>query len=87
MIQQMIYGVSSFTDCLKFVPKSSIPQLEGLDVCLLRHSVYIVFSFLGVIPRVSNSLHLHMTHDDNLTGQIANCNDNYKFTAYVYSIL
>jgi len=87
VIQQMISGVSFFTGCLKFMPKSSIPPLKGLDVCPLRHHVYIIFSFLGFILRVSTALHLPVTYDDNLTKQIAICNDNYKFAAYAYNIL
>ena len=43
MIQQMIFGVSSFTSCLEFVPKSNIPSLEGLDVCHPRHPIYLFF--------------------------------------------
>jgi len=39
------------------------------------------------MPRVSTVLHLPVAHDDNLTIQIAICNDNYKFAAYLYSIV
>ena len=53
MIQQMISNVSSFTGCLKFVPKSSIPPLERFDVCHPRHPIYLFFSSLGVMPRGS----------------------------------
>ena len=41
MIQQIISGVSSFTGCLEFVPKSSIPPFAGLDVCHPRQLKYI----------------------------------------------
>ena len=43
MIQQIIFGVSSFTGCLKFVSKYNISPLEELDVCPLRHPVYHFF--------------------------------------------
>ena len=56
-------------------------------MCPLRHPVYIMFPSLRVIPRVSTPLHLHIAHDDNLTRQIAICNDNYKFATYPYNIL
>ena len=36
---------------------------------------------------MSTALHLPVTYDDNLTKQIAICNDNYKFAAYAYNIL
>jgi len=58
MIQQIISGISSFTGYLEFVSRSSIPLLERLDVCPPRHPVYIIFLFLGVMPRVSTALHL-----------------------------
>ena len=83
MIQQIIFCVS-FTDCLEFVPKSSIPPLERLDVCHTRHP-YIFFPSLGVMPRVPTALHLSIAHDD-ITRQLANCDENYKFYAYSYSM-
>jgi len=45
MIKQMIFSVSSFTGCLEFVPKSNIPLLDELDVCHLRHLIYLFFSY------------------------------------------
>ena len=57
------------------MPKSSIPPLEGLDVCPSRHHVYIIFPTIGVILRVSTVLYLLVAHDDNLTRQIAICSD------------
>ena len=87
MIQLMIFGVSSFIGCLEFVPKSSIPPLEWLEVCPPRHHVYIICASIRVMPRVSTALHLFVAHDDNLTRQIAICNDNYKFVAYSCSFL
>ena len=44
MIHQMIFGISSFTGCLEFMPKSSILLLEGLDVCHPRYLIYL-FSY------------------------------------------
>jgi len=35
--------------------------------------------------RVFTALHLPVAHDDNLTRQIAICNDNYNIFAYRYS--
>jgi len=46
MIQHIICGVSSFIGCLEFVPKFSIPPLEGLD-CPPRHPVYFIFFIFG----------------------------------------
>ena len=86
MIQHMISGLSFFTGCLEFVPMSSIPPLEGLDVCPPRYPVYIIFPSLGVMLRMFTALYLSVAHD-NLTKQIAICNGNYKFAAYSYSIL
>jgi len=40
MIQQMIFGVFSFTNCLEFVPKFSILSLKGLDVCHPRGRLF-----------------------------------------------
>ena len=56
-------------------------------MCPPRHLVYIIFTSLRVMPRVSTALHLLVARDDNLTIQIAICNDKYKFIAYEYSIL
>jgi len=75
-----------FTDCLELVSKYSIPPLEGLDVCPPKHPIYIIFSSLGIMPRVFIASHFPVAHD-NLTRQIAICNDKYKFVAYSYSIL
>jgi len=46
MIQQMISCVSSFTGCSEFVLKSSIPLLEGLDMCHPTHPICIFCSLL-----------------------------------------
>ena len=81
MIQQMISDVSSFTSCLEFVPKSHIPPLKGLNVCHPRHPIYLFFSSIGVMPRVPTVLHFPITHNDDITRQLANCDKNYKFIA------
>jgi len=52
MTQQRISGVASFTGCLKFVPKSSIPPFAGIDVCPPKQPRYIIFSSLEIMPRV-----------------------------------
>jgi len=39
-------------------------------VCPPRHHVYIVFLSLGVMSRVFTTLHLPVTHNDNLTRHI-----------------
>ena len=71
----MISHVSFFTGYLEFVPKSSIPPLEGLDMCHPRHLIYLLFPSLGVMLRVSTTLHLPVAHD--ITRQLANCDENY----------
>jgi len=47
---------------------------------------YISFFILGVMLRVHIALHLSVAHDD-ITRHLANCDENYKFIAYPYSIL
>ena len=44
-----------------------------------------IFASLEVMPKVSTALHLPIVHD-NITGQLANDNDNYKFSACPYSV-
>jgi len=39
------------------------------------------------MPRVFTALHLPVAYDDTFIRHIAICNDNYKFIAYLYSIL
>jgi len=39
------------------------------------------------MPRVPAALHLPVAHDDAITRHLANCDKNYKFAAYQYSIL
>jgi len=56
-------------------------------MCNLRHPIYLIFSSLGVMPRVPIALYLPIAHDDDITRYLANCDENYKFAAYSYSIL
>jgi len=77
MIPQIKSGVSSFTNYLEFVPEFSL-SLTGFVVCHSRHLIYLFFPSLGVISRVLTALHLHVAHDD-ITKQLANCDENYKF--------
>ena len=72
MIHHMIFDISFFTSYLEFVPKSSIPPLERLDVCP-RHPVHIIFPSIHAY----SVLYLPVAHD-NLTRQIAICNYNYN---------
>ena len=53
------------------------------DVRPLRKPIFLVFLSLTVIP---DALILLVTHD-KIPRQITICNDDYKFTAYSYSIL
>ena len=87
MIQQMIPVSFSFTSCLEFTLKSNIPLLEELDVCHLRHLIYFIFLSLGVTPKVPTACHLSVAHDDDIIRQLANCDENYKFSVYPYSYI
>ena len=49
--------------------------------------MYLLFPSLGVMHRVSTALHLHVVHDDDITRQLTNYDENDKFVAYLYSIL
>jgi len=69
------------------VSESKVPPSLGLDVCQPRHLIYLVLSSLGVMPRVSTALHLHVVDIDDITRPIVICNDTHKFAAYTYSIL
>ena len=42
MIQYVVSTAFSFTGCLEFIPKSSLP-LAGSDVCHPRHPIYHIF--------------------------------------------
>jgi len=86
IIQHVISSASSFIDCLEFIPESNL-SLTGFDMCFPRYLIYLIFPSLRVMLRVSTVLHLLIARDDNITRHIAVYNDNYKFTAYSYSIL
>ena len=86
MIQHVISSTSSFTSCLEFIPESNLP-LSRFVVCHPKHPIYLLFPSLGVMPRILTALHLSFAHDDDITRQLANCDENYKFVAYPYSIL
>ena len=73
----------SYTSCLEFVSKSSIPSLEVSDVYHPRHPIYLFFSLLGVISRIPTALHVSGAHDDDIIRQLANYDENYKFSVYL----
>jgi len=37
--------------------------------------------------RVPTALHLYVAHDDDITRQLTNCDENYKIYAYPYDIM
>jgi len=76
MIQQVVSSASSFTGCWEFLRESSLP-LAGFDLCHPRHSIYLIFSSLGVMPRVPTALHLPVTHD--IIKKLANCKETINF--------
>ena len=49
----------------------------GLDVCTLRHPIYLILPSLGVMLRVSIELHLSVAYIDDITRLIAICNDTH----------
>ena len=49
--------------------------------------ISLFFLSLGVMPRVPTTLHLHVARDDGITTQLANCNENDRFSLYPYSML
>ena len=55
-----------------------------LDIC--RRKLIYLFLYLGVIPSESDALNLPVTHDQ-ISRQIAICNNNYKVDAYLHIIL
>jgi len=83
MIQQMVFNASFFWLLGVCVWVQYTPSAR-LDVCPLRQPKYILFSSLGIMPRVSTTLNLPIAHID--TRPIAICTDTYKFVAYPYSI-
>ena len=66
MIQQLVFS-AFLSSCLEFVSESNMPPSAGIDVCPPRHPRYIIFSFLGIMPRVSTELHLHVVHINDIT--------------------
>ena len=66
-------------------PESSISLLEFV-ACATRHPIRPIFASVEVMPRMSIALHLHGAYDD-ITRQLKNDNDKYKFSACSYSIL
>ena len=54
-------------------------------MCHSRHPIYLIFSSLGVMIKVPTTLYLLVAHD--ITRQLANCDKNYKFSLYPYSML
>ena len=64
-IQQMV-SMTSFSACLEFVSEFNIPLSAGLNVCPLRHLIYLILPSLGVIFRVSTALHLPVTYIDDI---------------------
>ena len=72
-----------FTGHLEFILESNL-SLVKLDVCHSRHPICLILPSLGVMSRVPIALHLLVVHDD-ITRQLANCYENYKFSIYLYS--
>ena len=66
-IEQMVYRASSFSGCLEFVSESNIPP--SLDMCPSRHPTYLILPSLGVMPRVSTALYLHVEQIDDILGR------------------
>ena len=49
--------------------------------------MYIFFPSLRVISRVPTALYLTVTYTDDITRQLANYDENYKFSVYPYNML
>jgi len=56
------------------------------EVCLPRMPMSFYFLSLGVDPSNSVASYLLVAHDET-AGQVASCNDDYKFDVFLYSIL
>ena len=84
MTHSVIFSFSSFSGCLEMYSESSIPLSEFV-ACPSRHPICSIFASLEVMPRVY-IVHLPVAYDD-ITGQLANDNDNYKFSACSNSVL
>jgi len=85
MIHQVVSGFSSFSGCLEMCHDSNIP-LSDLVKCPNRHTICLIFASLEINARVFAALHLPVAYD-NVTRQLANDNDDYKFSACPYSVL
>jgi len=87
-------SVSSSSECLKFfseflqisVDPSNAILLAVFDVHPLRKYIYLFFLSLRVRPSKFDALHVPVMHDE-ISRQIAICNDDYKFVTYPHSIL
>jgi len=85
MIHREVYDFSSFSGCLKIYPEFGIPLTES--VASFPRQSYVSLSLSsGVMLRKFTTLHLHVAFD-NITRQLANCNDNYNFYVCPYSVL
>ena len=56
-------------------------------MCHPRHLIYLFFPSPGVMLKAPTALHLPVAHDDDITRQLAKCDENYKFSIYPYSML
>jgi len=63
MIHQEVCDFSSFSRCLENCPESCV-LLTAFVAHLPRHPIYLFCLHLGVMPRVSNALHLPVAFDD-----------------------
>ena len=85
MIHQVVFDFSCFSECSEMCPESGI-SLSEFVACPTGHPICPIFTSLEIMLRVSTKLHLPVAYDD-ITRQLANGNDNYKFSACPYSIL
>ena len=81
IIHQVVSDFSSFSKCLEIYSESTIPLSEFV-ACPTTHPTCSIF-VLEVMLKVSTTLRLHV----DITRQLANDNDNNKFSACSYSIL
>ena len=75
-------SIASSSGCLEFISESNIHSSVGLDMCPPRHPRYIIFPYLGIMPRVPIALHLHVAHIGDIARPMVICSDTYKFVAY-----
>ena len=85
MNHRKVFDFSFFSGGLEICPESNIP-LTKLVAPLPKHPMYSLFLPSGVMSRVYITLHLPIAFDD-ITRQLANCNNYYKFSACLYSVL